>query len=183
MGLPLLTVACVGSHLLPKAGPWMSYIKLVTGLLLLVLAGSILMRAFPHTLSETEAMTRQTHFISVQTETEFNHALNLAQAQKKPVVLDVYADWCIACKQLDKTLFVNHTVTDSLKNSLVLRLDLSKQTEGNLALQKKLEIVGPPTLLFFDNKGVESKKFRLVGTIEPENFVGHLCQFFKTLKQ
>jgi thiol:disulfide interchange protein DsbD len=182
MGLPLLTVACLGSHLLPKAGPWMRYIKLTTGLLLVILAGSILMRAFPQSLFATEAMIHQTHFIPVQTETEFSHALNLAQAQKKPVVLDVYADWCIACKQLDKTLFANHTVLDSLKNSLVLRLDLSKQTEENLALQKKLDIVGPPTLLFFDHEGVESKKFRLVGKIESDSFIDHLRQFFTTLK-
>lgn len=183
MGLPLLAVACVGSHLLPKAGHWMGYIKLITGLLLLVLAGSILLRAFPRSLSEIETMIHQTHFIPIQNETEFNAALNTAQKQQKTVVLDVYADWCIACKQLDKTLFANHTVLDSLKNSLVLRLDLSTQTADNVALQKKLEIVGPPTLLFFDQAGEEAKKFRLVGTIESGGFIYHIRQFFKTQKQ
>lgn len=183
MGLPLLAVACVGNHLLPKAGPWMGHIKLITGLLLLALAGSILMRAFPHTLSQTEATMYRTHFIPVQTETELTHALHLAQAQQKTVVLDVYADWCIACKQLDKTLFANPLVLDALKNSLILRLDLSDQTVENAALQKKLEIVGPPTLLFFNTKGKESKKFRLVGIIESENFITHIQQFLKTLKQ
>src|SRR5690349_22043075 len=109
MGLPLLTVACVGSHLLPKAGPWMGYIKLITGLLLLILAGSILMRAFPNTISETESI-HHVHFIPVQTETELTEALNQAHHHQKTVMMDVYADWCIACKQLDHTLFENHFV-------------------------------------------------------------------------
>lgn len=183
MGLPLLTVACVGSHLLPKAGPWMGYIKVITGILLLILAGSILMRAFPHTLAETEAMMHQTHFIPIQDETEFNQALNTARKNQKAVVMDVYADWCVACKQLDHTLFANHHVLESLKNTVLLRLDLSNQTKGNAALQKQLEIVGPPTLLFFDKDGTEAKKFRLVGTIESSNFIDHLRHFLHTQKQ
>lgn len=183
MGLPLLTVACVGSHLLPKAGPWMGYIKVITGILLLILAGSILMRAFPHTLTETEAMMHQTHFIHIQDETEFNQALNTARKNQKVVVMDVYADWCVACKQLDHTLFANHHVLESLKNTVLLRLDLSNQTKGNTALQKQLEIVGPPSLLFFNKDGTEAKKFRLVGTIGSVNFIDHLRHFLHTQKQ
>lgn len=182
MGLPLLTVACVGSHLLPKAGPWMGYIKLLTGLLLLILAGSILMRAFPNTISETEAMMHQAHFIPIQTEAELTEALKLARHNQKAVVMDVYADWCIACKQLDHTLFENHHVLDALKDTVLLRLDLSHQTQGNMALQKKLDIVGPPTLLFFDKEGLEIKKFRLVGTIGSDNFIEHLHHFLQTQK-
>jgi thiol:disulfide interchange protein DsbD len=183
MGLPLLVVACVGSHLLPKKGPWMGYIKIFTGLLLLVLAGSILMRAFPHTISETEALMQKTHFVLIQSESEFNQALNTAHKNKKAVVLDVYADWCIACRQLDKTVFSNALVLNALNQVILLRLDLSNQTKENTQLQKRLEIVGPPTLLFFDKTGHEAKPYRLVGTIDPQNFVDHLHQFLNTQKQ
>lgn len=183
MGLPLLTVACVGNRLLPKTGPWMNYIKFITGLLLLILTGSILMRAFPHTFPHTQPIGHAIHFIPIQNETQLNLALHAARQQQKAVVLDVYADWCIACQRLDKTLFANPLVLHSLNNALVLRFDLSKQTEGNTALQQKLEIVGPPTLLFFDKKGVELKNFRLVGTIESENFIKHLQHFFKNQPQ
>ncbi len=183
MGLPLLTVACVGSHLLPKTGPWMGYIKVITGVLLLILAGSIVMRAFPDPIFETEAMMQKTHFVPIQNEIELTKALKVAHKNQQTVLIDVYADWCIACRQLDHTLFENPHVLNALKNTVLLRLDLSHQTQGNLALQKKLDIIGPPTLLFFNKEGLETKKFRLVGTIGSDDFIGHLHQFLQTQKK
>ena len=175
MGLPLLIAACIGSHLLPKAGKWMNHIKNLTGVLLLVMAAFIFMRAFPsHQANEIVALS---HFTAVQSEQDLNKALSEAKALKKMVILDVYADWCVSCKQLDREVFANKTVLANLKEATLLRLDLTNQTEESVNLQKQLNIVGPPTLIFFGHDGNEAKNYRLVGTIESGNFIKHVKQF------
>lgn len=180
MGLPLLAIACIGSRYLPKAGPWMTYIKIITGILLLVLAGFFFMRAFPK--QETVAFVKNTptHFTTVQNKADLQSALKTAKASGKPVILDVYADWCVSCQQIDKDIFENHTVLSTLKDTHLLRLDLTKQTPDTQQLQKELAIVGPPTLLFFNVDGEENKNYRLVGKFKSNDFINHIKQFFTT---
>lgn len=178
MGLPLLIVACVGSHLLPKAGPWMRHIKSFTGILLIVLAGSILLRAVPITGVERQAALN-TPFVAVHDKDELNKALATARSQKKPVVLDVYADWCISCRQMDKEVFENHDVLKRLSSVQLLRLDLTKQTSGSEQLQKELGIIGPPMVLFFGPDGREAKAYRIAGKSETNAFIEKLNRFLE----
>ncbi len=178
MGLPLLCVACVGSHLLPKVGSWMTYIKIITGILLLALSGSILMRALPSAPQESTSDPIQ--FTSIQSEAELHQALAAAKVARKAVILDVYADWCISCKKIDQELFNNKILTSHLKDTQLLRLDVTRQTTTNKILQNHLKIVGPPTLLFFNMEGKELKNYRLVGNVEFEHFLKHLDHFLTT---
>ena len=175
MGLPLLIVACIGSHLLPKAGPWMDHIKILTGVLLIILAGSILMRAIPYTTKKN--IETAAHFMPIHSEEDFNQAIQAARLLKKPVILDVYADWCTTCKQIDNELFNNEAVLSTLKNTALLRLDLSHQTKNKKAIQKRFSIIGPPTLIFFSHDGNEIKDFRLVGKLESNSFIEHVKRF------
>lgn len=182
MGLPLLIVACLGSHLLPKAGPWMKHIKSLTGVLLLVLAASVLMRAIPAITTSAEAHS-STPFITVHDKNELNQALASAQSLKKPVILDVYADWCISCKQMDKEVFENKDVLHQLSEVSLLRLDLTQMTQGIEQLQKELGIIGPPMVLFFGPDGQEVKSYRLAGKSGSSNFIVHLTQFLQQTHQ
>lgn len=175
MGLPLLVVACIGSHLLPKAGRWMGLLKIITGIFLLALAASLLIRAFP----QTEDETKIPQFISIHNEQELEAALQTAKSLNKAVILDVYADWCISCRQLDQTLFADPQVLTTLNYVTLLRLDMTKQTAENLALEKKLNILGPPTLLFFNTNGTEAKNYRIVGTIESFKFINKVRHFLQ----
>jgi thiol:disulfide interchange protein DsbD len=178
MGLPLLTIACIGSRYLPKAGPWMTYIKVITGVLLLVLAGFFFMRAFPKQEATTIVRSTPTHFTTIQSKAELQSALETAKVSGKPVILDVYADWCVSCQQIESEIFENHSVLSSLKDTHLLRLDLTKQTADTQQLQKELAIVGPPTLLFFNVDGEEDKNYRLVGKFKSNDFINHIKHFF-----
>ena len=133
MGLPLLVVACIGSHLLPKAGRWMHSVKIITGVFLLLLAGSLIHRAYPHAFHHNDSVIAE-RFTRIQTEQELKIALYQAQSLKKNVLLDVYADWCISCQQLDQELFNNPSVLESLKDFKLLRLDMTKITKDNETL-------------------------------------------------
>lgn len=182
MGLPLLVVASIGSHLLPKAGNWMVYVKNVTGVLLLVLAGSIFMRAMPsHSAGNVQA-TAPAHFIPVQTLTDLSSALNVAKEKNKFVILDVYADWCVSCRQMDKEIFENQLVLNNLKSKEVslLRLDLTNPTPEVQALKKQLDIIGPPMVLFFGPDGQEIRAYRAAGKMESNHFLERVNTFLNT---
>ncbi len=181
MGLPLLCAASIGSHLLPKTGAWMGAIKIITGIFLLILSGSILMRAFPNNAQAESTTHLPTHFIAINSEQELNQALRAAHELKKPVLLDVYADWCISCQLIDKELFDNPRVLTALKDISLLRLDITQQTDAKEALEKSLKIIGPPTLIFFDMNSKEVKNYRLVGKIESDDFILHAAQFLNTI--
>lgn len=197
MGLPLLIMASIGSHLLPKAGSWMSYVKNVTGILLLVLAASIFYRAFPaETLAPTasasatssatstaSALTPSAEtsplFVSIQSPTQLTQALHDARAANKHVILDVYADWCMSCRKMDKEVFENKLVLNSLKDVALLRLDLTRSTPDSQALQKQLDIIGPPMVLFFGPDGKEARSLRLAGSTKSNNFLERVNQFLR----
>lgn len=180
MGLPLLAVACVGSRYLPKAGPWMGHIKTITGIFLLILAGIFLTRALPTASSTVPNPEIATRFVTIQNKADLETALATAHKTGKPVILDVYADWCVSCKQIDKDLFENNKVLTTLKDATLLRLDMTNQTQDIAQLQKDFGIVGPPTLLFFGTDGQENRNFRLVGKIESLDFVKHFDHFLNT---
>lgn len=172
MGLPLLGVACVGNRLLPKTGAWMLRIKTITGILLLLLAATILWRAIP---------TGTTEFLQIESPEQLTHVLENAKKLKKPVILDVYAQWCVSCQRMDHAIF-NPQHTKSLNAEYhLLRLDITKLSKSHKQLLADLEIIGPPTVLFFDMKGQELKNLRLVGEINKPEFMNHMNRFKKTL--
>lgn len=169
MGLPLLIAATIGTHLLPKTGAWMSGIKIITGILLLILAISILNRAFPTSTSSQNEL--QASFTNIQDENDLTKALQTAKAAHQPALLQVTANWCPSCGEIEKTVFSNPAVHAALDKIVLLRLDISEHTDANAHLQKSLTILGPPTILFFDREGQEIKNLRLVGLIKITDFI------------
>ncbi|MBT3504298.1 MAG: protein-disulfide reductase DsbD, partial [Piscirickettsiaceae bacterium] len=97
----------------------------------------------------------------------------LAQSSQ-PVMLDLYADWCVECKTMEMTTFRDPTVVATLADTLTLKLDMTDNNDEHKALLKQFGIFGPPTILFFDPQGNEYKQFRLVGTMNPSDFTAHL---------
>lgn len=93
----------------------------------------------------------------------------------RPVMLDLYADWCVECKTMEMTTFHDPAVVATLANTLTLQLDMTDNTEDHKALLKAFGIFGPPTILFFDPQGKEYKQHRLVGTMNAHDFNAHLA--------
>lgn len=100
-------------------------------------------------------------------------ALAQAKAANQPVMLDFYADWCIACKELEKYTFTDKGVADAVVGALLLKADVTQNDAADQALLKKLGLIGPPAILFYDRNGNEVKNARLVGFVPPEDFAPH----------
>ncbi len=83
----------------------------------------------------------------------------LAVQQNKKLMIDTYADWCVACKELDEITFSDPEVRAVLKTYVLVKLDFTKRNEKNKALSKSLGIIGMPTIIFLDSNGREIKRF------------------------
>ncbi|KAA0541452.1 MULTISPECIES: protein-disulfide reductase DsbD [Citrobacter] len=103
-------------------------------------------------------------------------ALNqaLAQAKGRPVMLDLYADWCVACKEFEKYTFSNPQVQQALGNTVLLQADVTANNAQDVALLKHLQVLGLPTILFFDADGKEHPEARVTGFMDAATFSAHL---------
>lgn len=100
--------------------------------------------------------------------------LALQQARGKPVMLDLYADWCVACKEFEKYTFSDAAVQASLANAVLLQADVTANGAEQAALLKHLQVLGLPTILFFDPAGQELTAERVTGFMKAEAFNTHL---------
>lgn len=120
------------------------------------------------------AAQQQAHleFTRVSTVDELNQAL--AQAKGKPVMLDLYADWCVACKEFEKYTFSAPEVRQALKKTVLLQVDVTKNSAQDAALLKHLQVLGLPTILFFNAQGEEQPAQRVTGFMDAAAFSAHL---------
>ncbi|SUW65672.1 Thiol:disulfide interchange protein DsbD precursor [Buttiauxella agrestis] len=98
----------------------------------------------------------------------------LAEAKGKPVMLDLYADWCVACKEFEKYTFSNPQVQQQLANTVLLQADVTANNAQDNALLKHLQVLGLPTILFFDTTGQEQPDARVTGFMDANDFRTHL---------
>ena len=95
----------------------------------------------------------------------------VAQARGKTVMLDFYADWCVSCKEMENITFADARVQAQLKNTLLLQIDLTANSDDDKAVLKRYALFGPPAILFFDRQGKELADFRVIGYQNPEQFL------------
>jgi len=87
--------------------------------------------------------------------------LALAAREKKPVIVDFYADWCGPCRALDSKVFTDPEIVDLSRQFLTVRLDLTRRQPHQDAILHRYGIKGVPTLLFFDTQGKEVTSLRV----------------------
>ncbi len=98
----------------------------------------------------------------------------LAQAKGQPVMLDLYADWCVACKEFEKYTFSDDKVQRQLADTVLLQADVTANSTEQAAMLKKLNVLGLPTILFFDAQGNEITAARVTGFMDAAQFLQHL---------
>ena len=108
-------------------------------------------------------------FKQVKSEDELQQAL--AENNKPLVMLDLYADWCVACKEFEKETFSDPSVQKAFGDMLLLQVDMTKNSEENRALMTKYKVLGLPTILFFNRDGKEIEGSRVNGFMPPVEFL------------
>ena len=108
-------------------------------------------------------------FKKVKSEAELQQVL--AENNKPLVMLDLYADWCVACKEFEKETFSDPSVQKAFGDMLLLQVDMTKNSEENRALMTKYKVLGLPTILFFNQDGKEIEGSRVNGFMPAVEFL------------
>lgn len=95
-------------------------------------------------------------------------------AEGRLVVLDLYADWCISCKVMERRVFPAPAVAPLLAQFVQTRVDLTANTGDHQALLERFGLFGPPSLVFFDGSGNELTTVRIQGEVDSAGLARHL---------
>ena len=117
---------------------------------------------------ESKVVSR-VEFKKVKSEAELQQVL--AENNKSLVMLDLYADWCVACKEFEKETFSDPSVQKAFGDMLLLQVDMTKNSEENRALMTKYKVLGLPTILFFDRDAKEIEGSRVNGFMQSVEFL------------
>ncbi|MYM25632.1 protein-disulfide reductase DsbD [Duganella sp. FT135W] len=112
-----------------------------------------------------------TRFTRIRTVAELDKALASAS---KPVMLDFYADWCVACKEMERMTFCEGRVASTMQGMQLLQVDVTANSADDRALMKRFQLFGPPGIILFDASGKEVPQARVIGFMPPDAFVRQL---------
>ena len=183
MGLPLLFIAIEARILIPSTGIWMVWLQRTLGVLLVATAAWIASPLFQNggTGATTAVANGQRQhqignasFAVIESSAQLEQFLAQAKEQKKLVLLDFYADWCISCKEMEVNTFANPEVNQELQKFVLLQADVTKNSPENQALLKRFGLFGPPGILIFDLNSEELKDQRVIGYMPPQRFAERL---------
>jgi thiol:disulfide interchange protein DsbD len=117
-------------------------------------------------------------FKRIKTVADLEREVAAASAAGKPVMLDFYADWCVSCIEMEKFTFTDPGVQAEFERAVLLQADVTANDDEDQALLKHFNILGPPTIVFFDAGGRERPEFRVVGFKKAAEFRSHVARAF-----
>jgi len=110
-------------------------------------------------------------FVMVANLQELELAIQQANDNGKTVMVDLYADWCIACKEFEHYTFSAPIVIDALKETVLIQVDLTDTSSAtSVELMDKFEVFGLPSILFFNKQGEELTQNRVTGFMDAKDF-------------
>ncbi len=113
-----------------------------------------------------------TQWVHVDSITDLEDRL---RAPGRPVMLDFYADWCVSCKEMERFTFSDPRVRAKFDGMLLLRADVTANSEQHKVLLKRFSLFGPPGIVFFDARGREIQGLRVVGYQDADRFLKTLA--------
>ncbi|MDE2071040.1 MAG: protein-disulfide reductase DsbD [Gammaproteobacteria bacterium] len=117
-------------------------------------------------------------FTRIKTVADLDQAVAAASVRHQTVMLDFYADWCVSCKEMQQGAFRNRSVIAALGNTQLLEADVTANDASDQELLKHFGIYGPPSIMFFNDRGQELREQRVVGYMDPQDFALHVRQAF-----
>ncbi len=182
----LLIVPAIYMHALDglpaHASQWMKFWKGIA-VIALLLGTALLIGAVSGAKSPLQPLAGLTASASSESRVSlpFHRVTNLADLESnlkassgKPVMLDFYADWCVACKEFEQFTFSDPRVQQSLANVVLLQADVTRDSADDSALLKRFGLFGPPGIIFFYPTGQEITQLKVIGYQDADKFLATL---------
>jgi thiol:disulfide interchange protein DsbD len=96
-----------------------------------------------------------------------------ARAEGRPMIIDFWAEWCTACKELDKVAWADERVRKAASRFVAVKADGTDGSDAFMALAERYGVVGMPTVIFVDSRGREVRE-RIVGAVDAEEMLRRL---------
>ena len=111
---------------------------------------------------------------AVKTLADLRAQVGAGNQEGRMAVLDLYADWCISCKIMERSVFPQAEVAALLNQFQLLRADVTANDAQDRELLDAFGLFGPPSLVFFDLNGQEISALRVQGEIAADALARHL---------
>ncbi|MEV3811880.1 protein-disulfide reductase DsbD [Aeromonas allosaccharophila] len=147
------------------------FVLLLAMISAVVVGKDLLQPAAPAAVTADASQTAP-QFVRIKTLDDLK--VQLAAARGKPVLLDLYADWCVACKEFEHKTFSDPAVRERFGQMVLLQADVTANDDADIELLNSLNVLGLPTLIFFDREGKELTGQRVTGFMGPAEFLDHL---------
>lgn len=103
---------------------------------------------------------------------DWDFAWQRAQSEQKPIFIDVYAKWCVACNELEEKTWPDPEIQKEFQRYILLKLDFTVNSDWQKQMVKRFNIRGMPTLILLNAQGQEI--YRHPGFIYPQDLLLHL---------
>ena len=119
-------------------------------------------------------------FYSIKNIEQLEENIKNAITIDKPVMLELTADWCVTCKEIERYTFSNEEIIKKSQEVMLLQIDITDNTDSDRELLKYLNSFGPPTILFYNKNGEEAGDLRTVGFISKDQLMHRLNYLTET---
>ncbi|MBE0358491.1 protein-disulfide reductase DsbD [Pseudoalteromonas aliena] len=144
---------------------------------LLVITGFTLTKNYfwPVQVQTVQVSSQNNEFKQVADLAELKEAVAQANDEGRMVMVDLYADWCVACKEFEHYTFPDAKVQSEFSHYQLIQIDLTESDNKTIELMEEYTVFGLPSILFFNTQGKELSTQRVTGFLNAEDFAKHLA--------
>ncbi|KDC55430.1 protein-disulfide reductase DsbD [Pseudoalteromonas sp. S3431] len=142
---------------------------------LLVMTGFTLTKNYFWPVQAMQVSSQSNEFKKVADLAELKEAVAQASNEGRMVMVDLYADWCVACKEFEHYTFPDAKVQSEFSHYQLIQVDLTNSDNKTIELMEEYTVFGLPSILFFNTQGKELTTQRVTGFLNAEDFAKHLA--------